>query len=95
MFFPSLPAVREPSTIDIPDAAGYHLCRKSGWNSSLAKVRILLCSRYFSATTVPASERRSNGGQPSPHGMGTMLLAHSIISRSGTLNENMEGGSCF
>ncbi len=33
MFFPSLPAVREPSTIDIPKAAGYHLCRKSDWNS--------------------------------------------------------------
>ncbi len=33
VFFPSLPAVRVPSSIDIPEAAGHQLCRKSDWNS--------------------------------------------------------------
>ncbi len=48
VFFPSLPAEREPGIIDIPEAAGYHLCRKSDWNSWS-----LRCESFLVPVTFP------------------------------------------
>ncbi len=78
--------------IDIPDVVGYHLCTKSGWNSWSLYLRILPHSRRFPSTTVPASERPSDGGQPIPQGVGTVLQGCSNFSSGGRLNANLVRG---
>jgi hypothetical protein len=78
--------------IDIPEAAGYHLSTKSGWNTWSLNCESFLISCHFSPTNVPASEHRSKGGQPSSLGMGTTLQGCSNFSSSGRLNANLVCG---